>query len=175
VVVKVTPGGVLSIVAGNGKEGAPRAGLATSSSLGGPAGVAVDGSGNVFIADTMNNVVEKVTPGGVLSIVAGNGKEGPPRAGLATSSSLPWPGGLAVDHSGNVFIADSVNSVVERVTPDGVLSIIAGTLGFSGAPSAGPATSSKLHSPSGVAVDASGNLFIADVNNDEVVKLSPAR
>ena len=163
--------GTLSIFAGTGTAGAPTAGIATSSKLNGPNGVAVDSSGNVYIADTAGNVVEKVTPDGTLSVFAGTGTRGAPTAGPATSSKLAVPTGVAVDSHGNVYIADTVNNVVEKVTPDGTLSVFAGT-GTKGAPTGGPATSSNLAGPHGVAVDSSDNVYIADTDNHriEVVK-----
>ena len=173
VIEKVTSGGTLSIFAGTGRTGVPTAGPATSSDLNHPDGVAVDSSGNVYIADTINDVIEKVTPSGTLSIIAGTpGHHAPPTPGPATSSSLYHPAGVAVDGSGNVYIADTDNEMVEEVTTGGTLSIIAGT-GTSGAPTPGPATSSDLSNPSGVAVDSSGNVYIADTNNQVVEKVTP--
>ncbi len=150
----MTAGGTLSIIA-------------ASSNLSSPSGVAVDGSGNVYIADTSNQVVEKVTPGGSLSIIAGNGNQGAPTPGPATNSDLSSPSGVATDSSGNVYIADQGNQRVEEVTPTGTLSIIAGT-GNQGPPTPGPATSSNLHSPAAVAADRYGNLYIADLGNSDV-------
>jgi sugar lactone lactonase YvrE len=172
VIEKVTPGGTLSIFAGTGHGGLPAAGPATSSNLNHPDGVAVDSSGNVYIADTINDVIEKVTPSGTLSIIAGTpGHHAPPTPGPATSSSLNHPAGVTVDSSGNVYIADTINNEVEKVTSGGTLSIIAGT-GTSGAPTPGPATSSDLSNPSGVAVDSTGNVYIADTSNNEVEKVT---
>jgi sugar lactone lactonase YvrE len=170
VIEKVTPSGVLSVVAGVvGQSGAPAPGAATSSDLDDPVGVAVDGAGNLYVADYDNADVEKVTPAGTLSVVAGDGQSGTPTPGPATSSGLSGPVAVAVDNSGTLYIADggadggnNANDVVEKVTPAGVLSIVAGEPGQSGAPSPGPAASSELGGPVGVAVDAAGNLYIAD-------------
>lgn len=163
----------ISTLAGSGTQGAPTVGPATSSALALPSGVATDASGNVYIADTTNSEIEKVTTSGQLSVIAGTGTAGTPTAGPATSSALDNPFGVAVEPSGNVFSADTVNHVVEKVTPAGTLSIVAGT-GTAGAPTAGPATSSMMNYPSGLAVDASGNLFIADKGVDRVMKVTPA-
>jgi sugar lactone lactonase YvrE len=169
---KVTPGGTLSIIAGTGTLGTPTPGPATSSALNSPQDVAVDASGNVYISDSGNYEIEKVTPGGTLSIIAGTGTQGTPTPGPATSSPLRGPVGVAVDRAGDVFIADDNASQVEKVTPGGTLSIIAGT-GSSGTPTPGPATSSRLLSPDGVAVDAAGNVFIADYGGSTVLKVTP--
>jgi streptogramin lyase len=139
VIEEVTPAGVLSVVAGDGKAGPPTPGVATDSDLNQP-GVAADDRGDLFIADYGNNVVEKVDPAGTLSIVAGDGAVGSPAAGLATSTHLNEPSGVAVDSRGDLFIADFGNSVVERVTPAGVLSVVAGVPGQQGPPTAPTST-----------------------------------
>lgn len=182
VVEKVTPAGTLSIFAGTGTIGPPIPGPATSSSLDFPSGLAVDTQGALSIADEGNNVVEKVTPAGALSVVAGTGTYGTPTPGPATGSKLAHPTSVAVDTSGNLSIADPSNNVVERVTPAGTLSIAAGIVGTSGTPTAGPATSSHLYNPAGVAVDRSGDLYIVAFGyvglsamvNSAVEKVTPA-
>jgi len=168
----VSQASVLSVFAGTGAYGTPTPGPAASSPLGGPEDVATDSSGNVFIADSDADVVEKVTPAGTLSIVAGDGSYGSPTPGPATSSDLDGPQGVAVDAAGDVYIADSSNNEVEMVTPGGTLSIVAGT-GSAGAPTPGAATSSELRHPYMVAVDPSGNLFIDDEDNNEIEKVAP--
>src|SRR5664280_1844808 len=165
--------GDLSFVAGNGTPGAATKGPATSSPLNSPAGVAVDAAGNVYIADTDNNVVEKVTAGGQLSVFAGNGTPGAATKGPATSSPLFYPFGVAVDAAANVYIADTDNNVVEKVTAAGQLSVLAGN-GTPGAATEGPATNSPLNYPTGVAVDAAANVYIADYTNSRVEKVTPA-
>jgi streptogramin lyase len=172
-VEKVTPSGRLSVVAGNGDWGAPSPGPATSSDLKGPSGVAVDATGDLYIADTWNSVVEKVTPSGTLSVVGRTRHFGAPTPGPATSSDLNEPSGVAVDSAGNLYIGDYANNVVEKVTPSGTLSVVAGT-GRPGAPTPGPATSSDLWFPSGLAVDAAGDLYIADYANNVVEKVTPS-
>ncbi len=134
--------------------------------------MAVDSGGNVYIADTNNDVIEKVTPGGTLSIIAGmSGLAGPPTVGLAIDSHLSAPAGVAVDGSGNVYIADTGNNEVEEIS-GGNLSIVAGT-GTGGVPIPGPATSSPLAGPLGVAVNSGGtNLYIADTGNNVVEQVT---
>jgi sugar lactone lactonase YvrE len=173
VVEKVTPSGALSVVAGTGTYGAPTPGPATSSDLGNPGGVAVDAAGDLFIADNFNHVVEKVTPSGALSVVAGTGSFGAPKPGPATGSDLGTPAGVAVDGAGDLYISDWGDFVVEKVTPSGTLSVVVGT-GNSGEPIPGPATSSHLDDPWGVAVDAAGNLYVADYFNHVVERVTPS-
>ncbi len=163
---------VLSIFAGTGAYGTPVPGPATSSPLGSPIDVATDSSGNVYIADEDDYLVEKVTPSGTLSVIAGNGSYGSPTPGPATSSDLKDPEAVAVDAAGDVYIADTLANEVEKVTPSGTLSIFAGT-GTSGSPTPGPATSSRLYHPYALAFDASGDLFIDDENNNLIEKVTP--
>jgi hypothetical protein len=164
VVDELTPAGVFSVAAGiRGEEGVPRPGPATGTQLGQPYGLAVDAHGDLYIADPVADVVEKVTPAGELSIVAGIAdKPGTPKAGHARDSRLDQPYGLALGAQGDLYIADTGNQVVEKVTPAGELSIVAGMVGKQGSPTPGPATGSKLGYPFGLAVNSHGDLFIAD-------------
>jgi sugar lactone lactonase YvrE len=171
-VFEVTPAGELTVVAGNGTAGTTLPGTATSSRLNVPNGVALDAAGNLYIADTGNNQIYKVTPSGTLSILAGTGVGGPATAGPAINSELNEPSGVAVDSSGDVYIADYLGNRVEMVDPSGMLSFVAGS-GVAGGPTPGPATNSKLHDPAAVAVDSAGNLYIADQDNSLVEKVTP--
>jgi sugar lactone lactonase YvrE len=178
VVEKVTPSGNISIVAGvPGHFAPPVPGPATRSNLLAPSQVALDSStGDLYIADSLHAVVEKVTPSGTLSIVAGvSATFGPPIPGPATSSYLYFPSGVAIDSvTGNLYIADSGNQVVEKVTPSGTLSIVAGKRDQNGPPTAGLATSSQLGDVTGLALDSLGNLYIADPSNNVVEKVTQA-
>ena len=173
---KVTPSGVISAVAGNGTQGfSGDGGPATTAQLNYPRGVAVDTAGNLFIADTDNNLIRKVTPGGVISTVAGIGTQGfSGDSGPAISAQLFSPYGVAVDTAGNLFIADTVNNRIREVTPAGVINTVAGNGTQSSGGDGGPAISAQLFSPTGVAVDATGNLFIADLGNNRIREVTPA-
>ena len=158
-------------------------GLATSAKLGLSYGVAVDGSGNVFIADTGNCRIREVSAStGIIFTVAGSGSCGySGDGGPATSAKLALSNGLAVglsngmavDGSGDIFIADTANCVIREVSgPTGIISTVAGTgsCGYSG--DAGPATSATLNYPAGVALDSSGDIFIADYENSVIREVS---
>src|SRR3990172_6581067 len=179
VVVTVVLGGTalaaagdISTIAGTGTAGFSGDGLAAvGAQLSYPLGVAVDGVGNVFIADTSNHRVRRVDAGtGLISTIAGTGVGGFSGDGAAaTSAQLYYPYGVAVDGDGNVFIAEYSNRRVRRVdVGTGFIDTFAGTgtAGFSGDGAA--ATSAQLSGPSGVAVDGAGNVFIADTNNHRV-------
>jgi sugar lactone lactonase YvrE len=190
---KVTADGTITTVAGQGARGfSGDGGPATSAALNNVTGVAVDASGNLFIADTGNNRIRQVSPSGIITTVAGNGAltaDSPPGGGsfsgdggAATAAALSRPTGIAVDASGNLFIADQDNNRIRQVSLGGIITTFAGsgTPGLFGIPTyyggfsgdGGPATSALLSFPSGVAVDASGNVFIMDSLNNRVREVS---
>ncbi len=156
-------------MAGNGTQGyTGDSGAATSAELALPGSIAFDKSGNLYIADGVNNVIRKVS-NGTITTFAGNGTAGYlGDKGPATSAELNDPTGVAVDGSGNVYIADSANQVVRMVNPAGIITTFAGSNvgGFSG--DAGPANQAELNLPTAVAVDSSGNVYICDSNNNAI-------
>jgi len=169
---KVSASGIITTVAGGGTGGLGDDGPATSASLSDPTGVAVDASGNLFIADEDDNRIRKVSASGVITTVAGGGTSGLGDGGPATSASLSYPTGVAVDASGNLFIADEINNRIRKVSASGIITTVAGNGAVAFAGDGGPATSASLSGPNGVTVDASGNLFIADTGNNRIRKVS---
>jgi hypothetical protein len=158
--------GTIATVAGDGTAAYSGDGeAATSASLNYPYSVAVDSSGNLFVADTHNNVIRRVDVlTGIITTVAGNGTAAySGDGGIATSASLNTPWGVAVDNSDNLFVSDGINNRIRRVDAStGIITTVAGngTAGFSG--DGGAATSASLSNPAGVAVDSADNLFFAD-------------
>ncbi len=171
---KIDSSGNIASVAGNGLIGfSGDGGQALRAQMNSPEGVAVDAAGNLYVADTGNNVVRRVSPAGVITTVAGSGTAGGNGDGSAAAGAqLNAPQGLAVDAAGNLYIADTLNARVRRVSTSGAISTVAGngTPGFGG--DGGAATSAQLHTPASVAVDAAGNLFIADFNNNRIRRVS---
>ncbi len=167
-------GQIVTTIAGNGTYGlSGDGGVATSAKLAAPAQVVLDASGNIFIADAENHRIRKVSTSGTITTVAGADSAGFSGDGsAATNARLNGPYGLAVDATGNVFIADYYNNRIRKVNTSGVIRTIAGTgtAGYSGDGSA--ATGAKLNGPCGVAVDAAGNVYIADINNGRIRKVS---
>ncbi|MEV4869247.1 NHL repeat-containing protein [Streptomyces syringium] len=172
---KVTPNGLITTVAGDGQAGyVSDGGPAVATRLHYPGDVAVDDAGNLYIADTSNHRVRKVTPSGIITTIAGDGQAGYISDGgpaIATRLNTPW--GVAVDRSGNVYISDHGNHRVRKVTTNGNITTVAGngTAGY--VSDGGPAISTRLQYPLGVAVDAEGNLYIADRHNHRIRKVTP--
>jgi uncharacterized protein (TIGR03437 family) len=167
---KVDTTGKISTVAGNGSFGFTGDNVpATQTALSSPTAVAVDGAGNLYIADLFNYRVRKVNPQGIITTVAGTGVAGNSGdGGLATQARFETPESVAVDRAGNLYIADSANHVVRKVDTAGIISAFAGNGqgGFSG--DNGQARQARLSAPRGVAVDAAGNVYISDAGNDRI-------
>jgi sugar lactone lactonase YvrE len=170
---KVSRSGIITTAAGNGVRGySGDNGPATSAQLFNPRNLAVDTSGNIYIADN-NNVIRKVNTSGIITTVAGTGAPGySGDNGPASSAHLNGPEGMTVDASGNIYIADNFNNRIRKVNTGGIITTVAGngTSGYSG--DKGPASGAQLNGPVGVAIDASGNLYIADGGNDRIRKVS---
>jgi sugar lactone lactonase YvrE len=167
---KITPAGVVSTFAGSGTEGFLN-GTGTAAQFNHPIGVAVDSEGNVYVADTYNHRIRKITPQGVVSTFAGNGTEGF-ADGTGTAAQFYNPAGVAVDGAGNVYVADTYNHRIRKITPQGEVSTLAGsgTEGFAD----GTGTAAQFRGPIGVAVDGEGNVYVADESNHRIRKITPA-
>ena len=175
---KIDASGIITTIAGN-FDGFPTycsdGGMADTSHVGFPWGVAVDGAGNVYFADQSNCRIREINTSGIISTIAGTGfatfgGDGGP----ATAAKLQYPMGVALDNAGNIYIADEGNNRIRKINSSGVISTIAGSavLGFSG--DGGPATAAKLYYPQGIAVDVVGNIYIADLNNNRIRKINTA-
>ena len=125
-----------------------------------PFGVAVDASGNLYVADTGNHTIRKVTPGGVATTLAGLAGSPGTADGNGNVARFNSPGGVAVDGSNNVYVADSLNHTIRKVTPAGVATTLAGMPGAAGSAD-GSGSSARFNGPQSVAVDAGGNVYVA--------------
>jgi uncharacterized protein (TIGR03437 family) len=150
-------------------------GAASSATLNRPTSLAFDAAGNLYIADSSNHRIRKVTPAGIITTVAGNGVAGfAGDGGPATAASLQFPLGIALDRTGNLYIADANNNRIRRVMPNGIIVTIAGNGRGAFAGDGGGAAAASLNIPEDVAVDAAGNLYIADAGNNRVRKVDPS-
>ncbi len=175
VIRKVATSGTITTVAGIGDYGySGDGGPAVNAKLNVPHSVAVDVSGNLFIADTSNQRIRKVGVTGIITTVAGNGTTGYSGDGsLATSAQFSFPVGVAVDAAGNLYVADEANSRIRKVTASGFIATVAGNGGFDDLGDGGPATSAAFRYPYSVSVDASGNVAVADEASSSVRLLTP--
>jgi mucin-19 len=166
---KISPTGSVTTLAGDGNNGFVD-GIGTNARFFYPYGLAVDISGNVYVADTHNNLIRKITPSGVVSTLAGSGSSGL-TDGIGTNAKFYNPKGIAVNTEGDVFVADYINNCVRKVTPSGVVTTLAGsgTEGYTD----GIGTNAKFYRPSGVTVDLSGNIIVADPHNNRIRKITP--
>ena len=174
VIRKVDCAGMITTIAGNSTNGYSGDGsAATNASLSYPEGLLVDAAGNLLIADSGNGLIRQVNASGIIStIVGGYTNTNLNDGGPATNASLWGPQALARDTLGNLFIADSGDCLIRRVSPEGIITTVAGngTNDFSG--DGGRATDASLNYPSGIMVDASGNLFISDIENNRIRKVT---
>ena len=170
---KIDASGTITTVAGTGEVGyGGDGGPATEALFGRPVGVAVDAAGNLFVADIWDRRVRKIDASGTITTVVGTGESGyGGDGGPATEALLSNPVGVAADTAGNVFVADSGNGRVRKIDASGTITTVAGTGEFGYGGDGGPATEALLNNPVGVAVDAAGNVFVADSRNYRVRKI----
>lgn len=172
---KVTPAGVVTTLAGlcvpaSEGYGSYADGTGTAARFAQPYGVAVDSSGNIYVADEANNRIRKITPAGVVSTLAGNGTAGY-ADGTGTAAEFNYPSSVAVDSSDNVYVADTNNNRIRKITSTGAVTTLAGSArGYAD----GTGTAAEFNYPTGVAVDNSGNIYVADDGNCRIRKISPS-
>jgi len=169
---KVTPAGVVTTLAGSTGSSGSGDGTGSVARFYHPSCVAVDSSGNAYVSDTDNNTIRKVTPAGVVTTLAGSAGSSGSADGIGSAARFFCPEGLAVDSSGNVYVADFYNDTIRKVTPAGVVTTLAGTAGRA-ATADGIGTAARFSNPSSVAVDSTGNLYVADTGNDRITKGVP--
>ena len=166
---KITPKGEVSTLAGSEEGFADGQGSAARFSH--PFGIAIDAEGNLYVADSGNNRIRKITPEGEVSTLAGSGKlfaVGSFADGQGNAARFKWPLGIAIDMAGNLYVADTFNNRIRKVTLKGEVSTLAGSeQGFSD----GQGSTAQFNSPSSIAVDTAGNLYVADSTNNSIRKI----
>jgi hypothetical protein len=134
--------------------------------------VAVDGAGNVYVADVQNHTIRKITPAGVVTTLAGRAGQRGSADGTGSAARFFYPSGVAVDGAGNVYVADLYNHTIRKITPAGVVTTLAGSAGQRSSED-GTGSAARFHYPSGVAVDGAGNVYVADERNNKIRKGVP--
>ena len=168
---KIAAGGTVSTFAGSPGISGSADGNGTNAFFNAPQGVAVDNSGNVYVADTGNDTIRKITSAGVVTTLAGEPGNAGSANGLGTNAQFYAPEGLAVDASSNVFVADTWNDTIRELSSSGSVTTIAGWPGTFGSTNA-TGTNALFYEPGGVAVDASDDVFVADTGNNAVREIA---
>jgi sugar lactone lactonase YvrE len=168
---KVSPGGVVTTLAGDGLWGS-RDGTGPAARFDGPWGIDIDADGNVWVADSSNHTIRRITPTGLVTTVAGLAGSGGSTDGVGSIARFRNPAGIAVDRHGNVYVAEYDNSTIRKVTPAGVVSTVAGNPGQVGARD-GTGTEALFDHPVGIRVNGSGDLYVTDRGSGSIRKVTP--
>ncbi len=170
---KTTPGGMTTTVAGLAGFPGAKDGTGDAARFFNPFGVAVDAEGNIYVADSGNHAIRKITALGTVTTLAGSAGTSGTANGTGAAARFNYPSGLTTDSVGNVYVADTRNHVIRKITSSGIVTTLAGTAGAAGSAN-GTGGASRFRFPSGLARDGAGNLYVADASNHAVRKISPA-
>ncbi|MBX3738196.1 MAG: immunoglobulin domain-containing protein [Candidatus Didemnitutus sp.] len=181
---KIDPTGAVSTIAGQAGRFGWKDGTGSAALFNFPNGVAVDASNGIFVTDTYNSTIRRITPDGVVTTFAGSAESRGSADGTGDAARFNLPGGVTVDGTGNVYVADTSNNTIRRITPDGVVTTLAGTAGqvvadsttgqVGGKYADGTGSAARFFSPTGVALDAAGNVFVSDTGNCVIRRITPA-
>jgi hypothetical protein len=168
---KITPAGVVSTLAGSADVAGSADGTGSGAQFNGPQALAIDRNGNLYVADTGNDTIREVTPAGVVTTLAGTAGGAGSADGTGSAATFNGPRGIVIDASNNLYVADSGNDTLRKITPAGVVTTIAGTAGVTGGAD-GIGAAVQFNTPVGLGIDSIGNIYIADSNNYTVRVLS---
>jgi sugar lactone lactonase YvrE len=169
---KITPAGVVTTLAGSAENPGSSDGTGDAARFYGPNGIAVDAVGNLFVADTYNQTIRKITPAGVVTTFAGTAGSSGNADGVGATARFYKPFGIALDAAGNLFVADALNSTIRKITPAGSVTTLAGSAGNPGG-SDGTGSVAHFYWPYGIALDADGILYVTDGMGSAIRKITP--
>ncbi|HEY6167113.1 MAG TPA: hypothetical protein VI454_03675, partial [Verrucomicrobiae bacterium] len=170
---KITTAGIVTTVAGLAGTSGTNNGTGSAARFNGPYGATVDGSGVIYVADANNHAIRKIDALGTVTTFAGQPGTSGTNNGTGGAAQFKTPRGVAVDALSNVYVADSFNHLIRKITPAGSVSTLAGTAGISGT-NDGTGSAARFSFPSGVAVDGAGNVYVSDYGNHTIRKITPA-
>jgi PKD repeat protein len=169
---KITPTGIVTTLAGRPGVTGSVNGVGTNALFNNPRGLALDTNGNLYVADTYNNTVRKITPAGVVTTFAGSPGNGGSLNGVGSGARFYNPMGVAAEPNGTLFVVDTANDTIRKITPAGVVTTIAGSPNQVGSAD-GAGAVARFYQPNGLAVDAGGNVYVADSYNETIRKVTP--
>jgi len=170
---KITPAGEVTTLAGTAGIAGHADGAGANASFLNPVAVAADASGNIYVADYGNSTIRKITPAGMVTTIAGQAGESGEVDGIGAAARFTTPYSLAIDSTGNLFVAEISSHTIRKITPEGVVSTLAGNAGHAGYAD-GTGTNATFSSPHGVTTDSAGNVYVADYGNNTIRKITPA-
>jgi hypothetical protein len=170
---KVTPTGTVTTFAGSPGTNGNADGTGTAATFSGPQAIAIDSSGNLYVANTLGHTIRKITSAGVVTTLAGTAGTSGTADGTGTAALFNAPSGIAVDSGGNVYVADTLSHTIRKITSAGVVTTLAGKAGLQNYVDAGSGTDARFANPIGLSVTAAGNILVADYTNNVIRQVTP--
>jgi sugar lactone lactonase YvrE len=170
---KITPAGVVTTLADTAGVWGSADGIGAAAQFSSPGGIATDAAGNVYVADSLNYTIRKITPAGVVTTLAGTAGAQGSADGVGVAARFTFPDAIVTDTAGNLYVADGVDNTIRKITPAGVVTTLAGTAGTRGSAD-GIGAAAQFYSPAGIATDTTGNVYVADTLNYTIRKITPA-
>jgi streptogramin lyase len=170
---KIDPAGVVTTLAGSARLPGTADGTGSEARFTHPTGLATDSGGNLYVADTDNHTIRKITPTGTVTTFAGSARMAGSADGTGNAARFNHPEGVATDNTGNIYVADSVNRTIRKITASGVVTTLAGSAGKRGSTD-GTGGAARFHSPEAVATDGDGNVYVSEMFNNTIRKITPS-